>query len=65
MRRIAFLALVAFVSVAAVPAPPAPGTCGTWVPQTNGTAWRMCTDMHNNNYCEYRTGGRVLMMECP
>lgn len=44
---------------------PAPGTCGPWVPQTDGTKWRMCTDAHNQQYCELKTGSKTTRITCP
>jgi hypothetical protein len=62
MRRLLALALVALGSTGALPAP---GTCGPWVPQPDMTQWRMCTDTQNNQYCEFRDGGRITRIECP
>jgi hypothetical protein len=62
MRRIFALGLVALSLSAAVPAP---GTCGPWVPQTNGTRWRMCTDLQNQLYCELKMGSKITRFVCP
>jgi hypothetical protein len=39
--------------------------CGRWVPQTNGTSWRICTDVQNQRYCEIKAGGQIKRMVCP
>jgi hypothetical protein len=62
MSRLSVFAL-AFLSISA--AAPAPGSCGPWVPQTNGTSWRMCVDERNQQYCELRTGNTIQRMQCP
>lgn len=40
-------------------------TCGPWIPQTNGTYWRMCIDEQNQQYCEMRSGRIVQRINCP
>jgi hypothetical protein len=61
MRRLVVLLVAIGLSGQA----PAPGTCGPWVPQTNGTKWRMCTDVQNQQYCELKTGSKVTRIICP
>lgn len=63
MYRLFVLALVAVTASAA--APPAPGKCGSWVSQTNGTMWRMCSDAQNHQYCELKSGTRITRIRCP
>ena len=62
MRR---LFLLTFIALGVSAQAPAPGTCGPWVPQTNGTKWRMCTDLQNQRYCELKTGSRITRFDCP
>jgi hypothetical protein len=40
-------------------------SCGPWIPQTNGTYWRMCVDEHNQQYCESRSGRLIRRITCP
>jgi hypothetical protein len=62
MRRLIAIALMGVVSSAAAPAP---GTCGPWVPQTDGSQWRMCADAQSRTYCEMKQGSSVLRIDCP
>jgi hypothetical protein len=40
-------------------------SCGPWIPQTNGTYWRMCVDEQNQQYCESRSGRLIRRITCP
>jgi hypothetical protein len=40
-------------------------SCGPWIPQTNGTYWRMCIDEQNQQYCESRSGRTIQRINCP
>jgi len=60
MRVITLLAIAAVTVSARAPDP----TCGPWVPQTNGTSWRMCTDSNNQRYCELKSGQAITRFEC-
>ncbi len=40
-------------------------SCGPWMPQTNGTYWRMCVDQQNQQYCEARSGQAIQRITCP
>ena len=62
MRRLFALALIVLTSTAAAPSP---GTCGPWVPQTDGSQWRMCNDTQNQLYCELKQGGKIWRIDCP
>ena len=61
MRRLSVF-LLAALSISA--STPNPGTCGPWVSQTDGSAWRLCHDIHNLQYCEVRARGRIAPMQC-
>jgi hypothetical protein len=62
MRVVTLLAIAALTVSAQMPDP---GTCGPWVPQTNGTKWRMCIDQNNQRYCELKQGSAITRFECP
>jgi len=62
MRRLALIVLTALATSAQAPPP---GTCSDWVAQTDGTAWRMCTDVQRQIYCELKDGGTITRMVCP
>jgi hypothetical protein len=62
MRVLTLLAIAALTVSAQVPVP---GTCGPWVPQTNGTKWRMCVDQNDQRYCELKTGQTITRFTCP
>ena len=61
MRRLTVLAvaLLSFASSAA-----AEVTCGTWVPQTNGTKWRLCTDGQSVRFCELKAASKITRFAC-
>ena len=61
MRRLTVfaLALLSFASSAAAEA-----TCGRWVPQTNGTKWRLCTDGQNVRFCELKAASKITRFAC-
>ena len=61
MRRLMILAvaLVSFTSSAAAQA-----TCGPWIPNTNGTKWRLCTDAKGLHFCELKTGSKITRFAC-
>ena len=62
MRRLivcAFAALSIASSATAVP------PCGPWIPNTNGTSWRMCTDAQGERYCELDVGSKIKRITCP
>jgi len=62
MRVVTLLAIAAFTLSAGVPDP---FNCGPWVPQTNGTKWRMCVDQNNDRYCELKSGRTITRFDCP
>lgn len=62
MRRLSVFLLAALSVSANVPDP---GTCGPWVSQPDGTAWRLCYDTRNVEYCELRTRGKISTFQCP
>ena len=62
MRVVTLLAIAALTVSAQMPDP---GTCGPWVPQTNGTKWRICTDGQGFRYCELKSGSNISRMVCP
>ncbi len=61
MRLIAFaLAVLAF------PGTSLASTCGPWVPQTNGTSWRICADLQSGGkYCELKRRSTIQRISCP
>lgn len=61
MRRLVIfaVALLSFTSSAAAEA-----TCGPWVPNTNGTKWRLCTDGKSIKFCELKTGSKITRFAC-
>ena len=62
MRQLAIVVAALMIEAINIPLP---GTCGTWVPQSNGIKWRMCTDTHGARYCEMKTGSKVNRIVCP
>jgi len=62
MRRLLAIVLVGLISTAAAPPP---GTCGPWVSQSDGSMWRMCTDLQNHTYCEIRERSKITRFVCP
>ena len=62
MRSLFVLSLMALVASANLPAP---GTCGPWVPQTNGSKWRLCLTDQGQQYCQLKHGRKQVLMECP
>lgn len=63
MRKVFVLALISLSFSAAATAAP---KCGRWVPQSNGTDWRMCFDEHGKQYCELRKRNNLIVpMVCP
>jgi len=60
MRVLTLLAIAALT----VSAAPNPGSCGPWVPQTNGSKWRMCVDQNNQRYCEMKLGRAITRFAC-
>ena len=61
MRRIIF----AFVALSLTGSASAVATCGPWIPQSNGTAWRLCTSDQAVRYCELKSGRHIRRMVCP
>jgi hypothetical protein len=61
MRALTLIVIAALGISAKIPEP---STCGPWVPQTNGTKWRMCTDANSQTYCEMKTGRTVSRFQC-
>jgi len=61
MRRLMILA-VALLSIAS--SATAELTCGPWVPNTNGTKWRLCTDGQSIRFCELKTGSKITRFSC-
>ena len=59
------LSVFLFAAAALAQNLPAPGTCGPWVPQTDGTKWRLCYDIHGVRYCELKRGNTITLMQCP
>jgi len=54
------------IAVLAIPSPSIAASCGYWVPQTNGTAWRICTDAQTAiRFCELRWAGTNKRIVCP
>jgi hypothetical protein len=63
MRKLFVLSL-AVLSVSSIAS--AKPNCGNWVPQTNGTSWRMCIDAQGNRYCQMAKNNSVIVpMRCP
>ncbi len=59
MRRIIVLAFaVLILGNGAAP------VCGRWVPQTNGTKWRVCTDGQDARFCELKAGSKITRFTC-
>ncbi len=62
MRRLTLF----FIAAVAIPGSSLAATCGDWIPQTNGTSWRYCTDAQTGSrYCEIKRGSSVRRMACP
>ena len=59
MLIFAFAALSMSSGASAVP------TCGPWVTQTNGTAWRICYDDQKKRFCQVQKSGEIRQMRCP
>jgi hypothetical protein len=63
MRKLFVLAVV-FLGLSDIAS--AKARCGPWVPQVNGTEWRMCWDAQGNRYCELRRRyDEIVPMRCP
>ena len=61
MRVVTLLVIATFTLSARAPDP---SNCGPWVPQTNGTKWRMCVDQNNQRYCEMKLGRTITRFAC-
>jgi hypothetical protein len=61
MRALTLIAIATFSISAGIPDP---STCGPWVPQTNGSKWRMCTDANKQTYCEMKLGRTITRFDC-
>ena len=59
------LVAIVFIALTTTAAAPDPGTCGPWIPNTNGTSWRMCADQQNQIYCELKAGPKISRFVCP
>ena len=54
------------LAVLAIPSPGFAATCGNWVPQTNGTSWRLCADAQTGaRFCELKSAGLIKRIACP
>ena len=62
MRRLIVLAIVTLTFTGNAVAAP---SCGRWIPNTNGTSWRMCTDSNGQRYCEMQKGREIKRIVCP
>jgi hypothetical protein len=62
MRVLSLLAIAALTISARVPDL---SNCGPWIPQTNGSSWRMCVDLNNVRYCEMKQGRVINRFDCP
>ena len=61
MRMFAFA-----IAALAIHSPAIAATCGNWVPQTNGTSWRICADaMTGERFCELKRGDLIKRIACP
>ena len=62
MRR---LGIIAFAFLTISNGALAAESCGPWIPNTNGTSWRMCSDAQGQRYCELKQGSKTLRIVCP
>ena len=54
------------IAALAIPSPAFAATCGYWVPQTNGTSWRVCVDAQAGvRFCELKWAGSIKRITCP
>ena len=54
------------IAALAMPSSALAATCGYWIPQTNGTSWRLCTDAQTGaRFCELRWAGSIKRIVCP
>ena len=63
MRGLSVIAFAALTIASSASA--ATAVCGPWIPQTNGTKWRICTDGQGFRYCELNSGSNISRMVCP
>ena len=62
MRRLIVLAFAMFI----IPGTSAAAaSCGPWIPQTNGTAWRICVDDQGRQFCQVQRNGGIKQIRCP